>query len=146
MRRALALVLFSFAAYTSAFGADSDIKSLTYVRWNDIGVPGSVASLKPAEIAKLRRCDSWTMYFTPSGDGVEQVFVVGMTMGTSFPQVQVSHLEGETTFILFKDGGSKTSDTLHLSKDGQVLTQFSPPFRPHTYLRCADGAAQTKAR
>ncbi len=138
MRRALALVLSGLAFSASAVAADSDIKSPIYVRWNDSGVPGSIARLKPADIAKLRRCDSWSMYFTPSGNGVEQIFVAGMTMGTTFPTVQVSHLSGETIFILFKDGSGKTSDTLHLSKAGEVLTQFSPPFRPHTYLRCID--------
>ena len=78
------------------------------------------------------------MYFTPAGEGLNQIFVVGMTMETTFPRVEVSHLAGETIFILFKDASDKTSDTLHLSKDGDVLTQFSPPFRPHTYLRCVD--------
>lgn len=138
MRRAVALISLSFMSCAPAFAADSDIKSITYARWNDIGVPGGIAELKPAEIAKLRRCASWSMYFTPAGDGIDQIFVVGMSMETSFPKVDVSHLAGETIFILFKDDGAKTSDTLHLSRDGQVLTQFSPPFRPHTYLRCAD--------
>jgi hypothetical protein len=137
LRRTLALV-FCLVLCTPAAAADSDIKSITYVRWNDIGLPGSMAQLRPAEIAKLRRCDSWSMYFTPAGDGLDQVFVVGMTMQTQFPNVLVSHLDGETIFILFKDASGKTSDTLHLSQDGSVLTQFSPPFRPHTYVRCAD--------
>jgi hypothetical protein len=137
LRRALALV-FCLVFCTPAAAADNDIKSITYARWNDIGLPGSIAQLKPAEIAKLRRCDTWSMYFTPAGDGIDQVFIVGMTMQTVFPKVLVSHLAGETIFILFKDDGTKTSDTLHLSQDGQMLTQFSPPFRPHTYVRCAD--------
>ena len=138
MRRAFALTLLCCVFCAPANADDSDIKSLTYVRWNDIGVPGSIAQLKPADIAKLRRCDDWSMYFVPSGAGIEQIFVAGMTMGTDFPKVEVSHLAGETIFILFKDASTKTSDTLHLSKDGAVLTQFSPPFRPHTYVRCAD--------
>jgi hypothetical protein len=137
MRRALACLFLLFAPPAFASDAD-DIKLLTYVRWADIGMPGSVARLRPAEIARLRRCDTWSMYFTPAGAGIDQIFVVGMTMGTTFPKVEVSHLAGETIFILFKDVSTKTSDTLHLSQDGNVLTQFSPPFRPHTYLRCPD--------
>lgn len=138
MRRAVALVFLLSAFGTPALAADRDISSITYARWNDIGVPGGIAELKPAEIARLRRCDTWSMYFTPAGEGIDQIFVAGMTMETSFSRVEVSHLAGETIFILFRDASAKTSDTLHLSQDGQVLTQFSPPFRPHTYLRCPD--------
>jgi hypothetical protein len=138
MRRAPALVLLSLALAAPAAAAGSDIKSLIYKRWNDIGVPGSIAQLKPAEIARLRRCVTWSMYFTPAGEGLNQIFVVGMPMTNTFPKVLVSHLDGETIFVLVPPGTDKTHDTLHLSKDGTVLTQFSPPFRPHTYLRCPD--------
>ena len=92
--------------------------------------------LTTAEITELRRCKNWTMYFSTTGGGIQQTFVAGMTMSNGFSKVQVSHLAGETIFILSQKGSSKTTDTLHLSKDGNALTQFSPPFRPHTYLRC----------
>lgn len=136
MRRALALVLFAAACVAPAWAQEDAIKSISYARWVDIGPGRTVAQLKPAEIAELRRCKNWTMYFAPSGDGITQTFVAGMTMSNSYSQVQVSLLAGETIFILSQKGSSKTRDTLHLSKDGNVLTQISPPFRPHTYLRC----------
>ena len=129
------LLIAAVSAAISVASGDT-ISAITYARWNDIGVPGGIAQLKPAEIARLRRCETWSMYFTPAGEGLNQIFVVGMTMETTFPRVEVSHLAGETIFILFKDASDKTSDTLHLSQDGQVLTHFSPPFRLHTYLRC----------
>ena len=137
MTRTLALALF-FLALTAPASADDDaIKSIAYARWIDIGPGRSVAQLKPAEAAELRRCKTWTMYFQPAGDGIVQTFVAGMTMSDTYSKVQVSYLAGETIFILSQKGSSKTTDTLHLSKDGNVLTQVSPPFRPHTYLRCA---------
>ncbi|HSC61524.1 MAG TPA: hypothetical protein VLC29_09845 [Rhizomicrobium sp.] len=137
MTRAVAFALF-FLALTAPASADEDaIKSIAYARWIDIGPGRSVAQLKPAEAAELRRCKTWTMYFQPAGDGIVQTFVAGMTMSDTYSKVQVSYLAGETIFILSQKGSSKTTDTLHLSKDGNVLTQVSPPFRPHTYLRCA---------
>jgi hypothetical protein len=137
MTRAVAVALF-FLVLTAPACADEDaIKSIAYARWIDIGPGRSVAQLKPAEAAELRRCKTWTMYFQPAGDGMVQTFVAGMTMSDTYSKVQVSYLAGETIFILSQKGSSKTTDTLHLSKDGNVLTQVSPPFRPHTYLRCA---------
>lgn len=137
MTRAVAFALF-FLALTAPASADEDaIKSIAYARWIDIGPGRSVAQLKPAEAAELRRCKTWTMYFQPAGHGIVQTFVAGMTMSDTYSKVQVSYLAGETIFILSQKGSSKTTDTLHLSKDGNVLTQVSPPFRPHTYLRCA---------
>lgn len=137
MTRAVAVALF-FLVLTAPACADEDaIKSIAYARWIDIGPGRSVAQLKPAEAAELRRCKTWTMYFQPAGDGIVQTFVAGMTMSDTYSKVQVSYLAGETIFILSQKGSSKTTDTLHLSKDGNVLTQVSPPFRPHTYLRCA---------
>ena len=137
MTRAVAVALF-FLVLTAPACADEDaIKSIAYARWIDIGPGRSVAQLKPAEAAELRRCKTWTMYFQPAGHGIVQTFVAGMTMSDTYSKVQVSYLAGETIFILSQKGSSKTTDTLHLSKDGNVLTQVSPPFRPHTYLRCA---------
>lgn len=137
MTRVVAFASF-FLALTAPACADEDaIKSIAYARWIDIGPGRSVAQLKPAEAAELRRCKTWTMYFQPAGDGIAQTFVAGMTMSDTYSKVQVSYLAGETIFILSQKGSSKTTDTLHLSKDGNVLTQVSPPFRPHTYLRCA---------
>jgi len=138
MRRGLALLVCAATFTTSASAADDAIKSITYVRWVDIGPGRSVAQLKPAEIAEFRRCKNWTMYFTPAGEGITQTFVAGMTMSNSYSRVQVSGLAGETIFILSQAGSQKTQDTLHLSKNGVVLTQISPPFRPHTFLRCAE--------
>lgn len=131
----LLLIVAMSAAMSVAQG--EAIKSITYARWIDIGPEMTPAQLKPAEIAELRRCKTWTMYFQPSGDGITQTFVAGMTMSNSYSKVQVSRLAGETIFILSQNGSSKTTDTLHLSKNGDVLVQVSPPFRPHTYLRCA---------
>ena len=136
MRRALALVLSAATVAAPACAKQDAIGSIAYARWVDIGPGRSMAQLKPAEIAELRRCKNWTMYFSPEGSGIVQTFVAGMTMSNGYSKVQVSHLAGETIFILSQKGSNKTHDTLHLSKDGQVLTQMSPPFRPHTYLRC----------
>ena len=136
MMRAFALALTALIFATPAFAQDDAIKSIAYVRWVDIGPGQSIAALKLADIAELRRCKTWTMYFQPSGDGIVQTFVAGMTMSNGYSKVQVSHLAGETIFILSQTGSNKTHDTLHLSKDGEVLTQISPPFQPHTYLRC----------
>lgn len=136
MKRAIVLAFALVAAAAPACAQENAIKSISYARWIDIGPGRTVAQLKPAEIAELRRCKTWTMYFAPSGDGIMQTFVAGMTMSNSYSQVQVSQLAGETIFILSQKGSSKTRDTLHLSKGGNVLTQISPPFRPHTYLRC----------
>jgi hypothetical protein len=135
MRRAFALGLIVAALAAPACAKDA-IKFIAYARWIDIGPGRGVAQLKPAEIAELRRCKDWTMYFQPTGDGVVQTFVAGMIMSNGFSKIQISHLAGETIFILSRKGSAKTADTLHLSKDGNVLTQISPPFRPHTYLRC----------
>ncbi|MGN6514745.1 MAG: hypothetical protein ACTHLR_02770 [Rhizomicrobium sp.] len=135
MKRALALVLLAAVLSSPVRAGDAAVKSLTWSRWVDIGPGRSMAQLKPAEISALRRCKSWTMYFIPSGSGIEQVFIAGMTIGTSFPKVLTSQIAGETVFVLVQADG-RTRDTLHLSKDGLVLTQISPPFRPHTYLRC----------
>ena len=136
MIRAFALVLIAAACAAPACAKDDATRSIAYARWVDIGPGRSVAQLKPAEIAELRRCKNWTMYFQTSGAGIVQTFVAGMTMSNGYSKVQISHLAGETIFILSQKGSSKTTDTLHLSKDGNVLTQMSPPFRPHTYLRC----------
>ena len=136
MRRATALAIAAAVLATPVRAQDDAIKSIAYARWVDIGPGHTIAQLKPAEMAELRRCKSWTMYFQPSGDGIVQTFVAGMTMSNAYSQVQISRLSGETIFILSQKGSQKTHDTLHLSKDGRVLTQMSPPFRPHTYLRC----------
>ncbi|HEY2034282.1 MAG TPA: hypothetical protein VGH02_11405 [Rhizomicrobium sp.] len=138
MTRAVALALIATVLAAPVCAQDDAIKTIAYARWIDIGPGRSVAQLKPAEIAEQRRCENWTMYFQPSGEGIAQTFVAGMTMSNAYSKVQVSHLAGETIFILSQKGSSKTMDTLHLSKDGNVLTQISPPFRPHTYLRCAE--------
>ena len=137
MRRAVALILLAALSVAPACAQDDAIKSIAYARWIDIGPGRTIAQLKPAEIAALRRCKDWTMYFQPSGDGIVQTFVAGMTMSNGYSRVQISQLAGETIFILSQKGSSKTHDTLHLSKDGNVLTQVSPPFQPHTYLRCS---------
>ena len=133
------LAMVAMAAAMSVHSSDA-IKSISYARWIDIGPGRTVGQLKPAEIAELRRCKTWTMYFRPFGGGIMQTFVAGMTMSNSYSQVQVSHLAGETIFILSQKGSSKTRDTLHLSKDGTMLTQISPPFRPHIYLRCVQAS------
>ncbi|MBS0273392.1 MAG: hypothetical protein JSR55_03110 [Proteobacteria bacterium] len=138
MRRAFALVLFAIVLAAPACADEDAIRSIAYARWVDIGPGRTVAQLKPAEIAELRRCKDWTMHFQPFGDGITQTFIAGMTMSNSYSRVQVSRLAGETIFILSQKGGSKTRDTLHLSKDGNVLMQISPPFRPHVFLRCAE--------
>jgi hypothetical protein len=143
MIRACALVLIVAALVAPACANEAAIDAIAYARWTDIGPGRSVAQLKPAEVAELRRCKNWTMYFQPSGDGVVQTFVAGMTMSNGYSKVQVSQLAGETIFILSQNGSSKATDTLHLSKDGTVLTQVSPPFRPHTYLRCAEVPKKT---
>lgn len=142
MKRAFALVFIVTALAAPACAQDDAIKSIAYARWIDIGPGRSVAQLKPAEVAELRRCKSWTMYFQPAGDGIVQTFVAGMTMSNSFSKVQVSQVAGETIFILSQKGSSKTTDTLHVSKDGNVLTQVSPPFRPHIYLRCENSSGK----
>jgi hypothetical protein len=136
MRRAFALGLIVAALAAPACAGDDAIASIAYMRWIDIGPGRSAAQLKPAETTELRRCKNWTMYFQPTGDGVVQTFVAGMTMSNAYSKVQVSQVAGETIFILSQKDSSKTANTLHLSKDGNVLTQISPPFRPHTYLRC----------
>ena len=138
MRQALALIVCAVMFASPVCAADDAIKSIAYARWIDIGPGRSLAQMKPAEIAAVRRCQDWTMYFAPSGEGLTQTFVAGMSMSNSYSQVQVSNLAGETIFILSQRGSSKTHDTLHLSSNGLVLTQISPPFEPHTYLRCAD--------
>jgi hypothetical protein len=138
MKRAFALVLIGAALAAPACAKDDAIKFIAYARWIDIGPGRGITQLKPAEVAELRRCKSWTMYFQPSGDGIVQTFVAGMTMSNSFSKVQISQVAGETIFILSQKGSNKTTDTLHLSKDGNVLTQVSPPFRPHTFLRCME--------
>jgi hypothetical protein len=139
MKRAWAFALTASLLAAPVCAEESAVRSIAYARWVDIGPGRSMAQLKPAEIAALRRCKDWTMYFQPAGDGIAQTFVAGMTMSNTFPKVLVSRVPGETIFVLAKPNG-KTSDTLHLSKDGMVLTQISPPFRPHTYLRCAEPA------
>ena len=136
MTRVIALAVVAAICAAPACAQDDAIKSIVYARWIDIGPGRTIAQLKPGEVAELRRCKNWTMYFQPSGEGIVQSFVAGMTMSNGYSQVQISHLAGETIFILSQKGSNKTHDTLHLSKDGQVLTQMSPPFRPHTYLRC----------
>ena len=138
MKRAFALVLFVNVLAAPACAQEDAIKSIAYVRWIDIGPGRNIAQLKPAEMAELRRCKTWTMYFQPFGTGIAQTFVAGMTMSNSYSKVQVSRLAGETIFILSQKGASKARDTLHLSQDGNILTQVSPPFQPHTYVRCAE--------
>ena len=138
MIRAVALVLFAAVLAAPACAEEGAIKSIAYARWIDIGPGRTVAQLKPAEITELRRCKTWTMYFQPSGEGIMQTFVAGMTMSNRYPKVQVSRVAGETIFVLSLAGSKKPTDTLHLSKNGLVLTQISPPFRPHTFLRCVD--------
>jgi hypothetical protein len=142
MKRAFALAVLAALLSSPACAEQDAIKSIAYARWIDIGPGRSAAQLKPADIAELRRCKAWTMYFLPANDGIAQTFVAGMSMSNDYSKVQVSQLAGETIFILSQKGSSKTTDTLHLSKDGIVLTQISPPFRPHTYLRCVDQPAK----
>jgi hypothetical protein len=138
MKRAFALVLIAAAWAAPAGAREAAIDSIAYARWIDIGPGRSIAQLKPAEVAELRRCKNWTMYFQPSGEGIVQTFVAGMTMSNTYSKVQVSQLAGETNLILSQKCSGKVTNTLHLSKDGDVLTQVSPPFRPHTFLRCAE--------
>lgn len=138
MKRAFALALCGYLFATPICAQEDAIASIAYARWVDIGPGRSVAQLKPAEAAELRRCKTWTMYFQPSGEGIVQTFVAGMTMSNSYSKVQISRLAGETIFILSQEGSSKTRGTLHLSQDGNILTQVSPPFQPHTYVRCAE--------
>ncbi|HWA29452.1 MAG TPA: hypothetical protein VG867_00060 [Rhizomicrobium sp.] len=140
MKRAVAL---GFLLLSAVMPAHADaLQSLMWSRWVNIGPGRSIAQVKPAERAALRRCKTWTMLFRPAGSGIEQTFIAGMTMRNNYPKVLVSQIPGETIFVLVLPDG-KTHDTLHLSEDGQVLTQVSPPFRPQTYLRCADAAKKS---
>lgn len=134
MRRAFALGFLAFL-FSAAAHADA-LKSLAWSRWVDIGPGRSIVQVKPAERAELRRCKIWTMMFRPAGDGIEQTYIAGMTMSNEYPKVLVSEIAGETVFVLVGPDG-RTHDTLHMSRDGLVMTQISPPFSPHTYLRCA---------
>jgi hypothetical protein len=133
--RLLAIVAMA-AALSASTNADA-LQPLLWSRWVNIGPGRSIAQLKPAEKAELRRCKTWTMMFRPAAAGIEQTFIAGMTMSNDYPKVLVSKIPGETIFVLVGADG-RARDTLHLSRDAQVMTQISPPFRPQTYLRCAD--------
>ncbi|HEY5338975.1 MAG TPA: hypothetical protein VIJ85_12280 [Rhizomicrobium sp.] len=139
MKYVLAIGLIALAIGGPAHAADDPLKILGWSRWTDIGPGRSVAQLKPADITKLRRCADWSMYFERKDGGIDQVFVVGMSMRTHYPKVLVSTLLGETIFSLFPAAASvRPTDTLHLSQNDIALTQISPPFRPHVYLRCGE--------
>ena len=137
MIRKLALALLLTAPVCAEELPVDSIAQLDRTSWVDIGPGRGVAQLRPKEIAELRRCKTWTMYFRWANSVFQQTFVAGMTMSNTFAKVSASSIGGETIFILTPTGHVKPTDTLHLSKDEIELTQFSPPFRPHTYLRCA---------
>lgn len=126
-----------FAAATAASVQSPDAqKLLDRTVWIDIGIGRTLASLKPKEIAALKRCKEPTLYFEKSGNGLAETLYAGMTMRTEYPRATIAQQASTTTIVLYTLGSSRPAETLQLMKGGAVLVQQTRGFRPHTLLRC----------
>jgi hypothetical protein len=120
-------------------GADSAVALLNHSVWTDIGPGRSYAQLKPAEIARLRKCATPTMYFEHwDGRPFDQVFMTGLGMRNSSGRLDIAQSDDTKIVTLYVDAKSaKPSETLWLTNDATVLTQLIPPASPHVFVRCA---------
>jgi hypothetical protein len=113
--------------------------------WIDIGIGRTLASLRPKEMAALKRCKEPTLYFEKSGDGLAETLYAGMTMRTEYPRVSVTQNAGTTTILVYAGNDPQPAETLQLTNGGSVLVQQTRGFRPHTLLRCAPSPARVTA-
>jgi hypothetical protein len=119
-------------------GADGAVALLNHSAWTDIGPGRNYAQLKPAEIARLRKCDATSMYFEHwDGRAFDQVFVTGISMRNSFVRVDLAQSGAAKVITLYRDAKSaKPDETLWLTNDATVLTQVIPPASSHVFVRC----------
>jgi hypothetical protein len=119
-------------------GADQAVALLNHSSWADIGPGVSYAQLKPADVARLRKCASSSMYFEHwDGRTFDEVFVTGIGMRVTFTRVDLAQSDGTKVITLYRDANSaKPNETLWLTNNATVLTQLIPPASPHVFVRC----------
>ena len=113
-------------------------KLLDRTVWIDIGIGRTLATMKPKEIAALKRCKEPTLFFEKSGAGLAETLYAGMTMRTEYPHASLTRNGNGTVVLLYSANSSESAETLQLTPDGTVLTQQTRGFRPHTLLRCGN--------
>jgi hypothetical protein len=134
----LAFSLIMSASAATEPVARNAVALLNHSAWTEIGPGRKYAQLKPAEIARLQRCDGASMYFEHwPGRSFDQVFMSGISMRDTFERVELAQSGSVKIIMLFRTAKSaKPDETLYLSGDGKSLTQVVPPASPHVYLRC----------
>ena len=111
-------------------------KLLDRTVWIDIGIGRTLATMKPKEIAALKRCKEQTLFFEKSGAGLAETLYSGMTMRTEYPHASLTRDGNSTVILLYGANSSQPAETLQLMRDGTALLQQTRGFRPHTLLRC----------
>jgi hypothetical protein len=119
-------------------GADSAVALLNHTDWTDIGPGRTYAQLKAAEIARLRQCDTASMYFEHwDGRSFDEVFVTGIGMRVTFARADLAQSRDAKVITLYREANSaKPNETLWLTHNATVLTQLIPPASPHVFVRC----------
>jgi hypothetical protein len=130
---AAAVLIVEAAAVSAELNAQ---KVLDRTVWIDIGIGRTLATMKPKEIAALKRCKEPTLFFEKSGAGLAETLYAGMTMRTEYPRASLTRRGNNNLILLYGAGNSQPAETLQLTPDGTVLTQQTRGFRPHTLLRC----------
>jgi hypothetical protein len=119
-------------------GAEEAVALLNHTAWVDVGPGRSYAQLKPAEIARLQRCDTSSMYFEHwEGRSFDQVFIAGIGMRITFARADFAQSSDTKVITLYRDAGSpKPNETLWLTNNATVLTQVIQPASPHAFVQC----------
>jgi hypothetical protein len=145
-----ALLLAAIAAavgITSARAAETHPQTLLdRTVWIDIGIGRTLATMKPKEMAALKRCKEPTAYFEKMGDGLAETLYAGMSMRTEYPRIAVAPQAGRTNIQLYLAGNSQPGEILQLRNDGTVLVQQTRGFRPHILVRCTISPTKSKNR
>lgn len=119
-------------------GADEALAALNHTTWADVGPGLSHSQLKPAEVARLRKCTTAVKYFEHwEGRPFDEVFLTGIGMRNSFARMDLARSGGTKVVTLYRDAkSSKPTETLWLTDNASVLTQVIPPAGPHVFVRC----------
>jgi hypothetical protein len=132
--------------FTTATFAATANSLLDRTVWVDIGIGQVLATMRPKEIAALKRCKEPTVYFERSGNGLAETLYAGMTMRSEYPRMSLTQDGGTTTILLYNEGSTQPSETLQLMNSGTVLILQTRGFRPHTLLRCNTWPSAAKKR
>jgi hypothetical protein len=112
------------------------IRLLDRTVWIDIGVGRTAGQLSPKEMAALKLCKEPSMGFETTTGRIVQTFYAGMALRTDYASASMQSDRPGKTIVLFLPGNPHPAETLHLLKDGSMLVQETPGFRPHTFVKC----------